>query len=266
MTNIRIEKLALENFKCHRWLELEFGGENATIYGDNAAGKTSVYDAFAWLLYGKDCRGGSPQVRPVNDAGEVADREAVTAVEAVLRVNGERLRLRRVRFDDLYDYYERLGFDFRKESYDDIANEWIPEYRRLEREAPLRTGALDLLTAFWAHKIPQVVLSASETGILHEQLDHLQILHFFWKIYGRGDYHGSEKTELALSIAREYPTVRVLLIGDTDHDAACAKAAGFDCVLMAGGHQSTERLAACGCPIFEAYSELAAHLAAKGAL
>ena len=164
------------------------------------------------------------------------------------------------------DYYERLGFDFRKESYDNIANEWIPEYRRLEREAPLRTGALDLLTAFWAHKIPQAVLSASETGILREQLDHLQILHFFWKIYGRGDYHGSEKTELALSLAREYPTARVLLIGDTDHDAACAKAAGFDCVLMAGGHQNTERLAACGCPIFEAYFELAAHLAAKGAL
>lgn len=164
------------------------------------------------------------------------------------------------------DYYERLGFDFCKESYDDIANEWIPEYRRLEREAPLRAGVLDLLTAFCEHKISQLVLSASETDILCEQLSHLQILHFFDKIYGRNDYHGNDKTELAVSFAKDHKGKRILLIGDTDHDAACAKAAGFDCVLMAGGHQSKERLAGCGYPIFREYSELAAYLAAKGAL
>ena len=57
MTRIQIEQLRLENFKCHRNLELDFGGQNVAIYGDNAAGKTSVYDALTWLLFGKDSAG-----------------------------------------------------------------------------------------------------------------------------------------------------------------------------------------------------------------
>lgn len=50
MTEIKIMRLALENFKCHKALTLEFNGSNASIYGDNASGKTSIYDALTWLL------------------------------------------------------------------------------------------------------------------------------------------------------------------------------------------------------------------------
>ena len=45
MTSIRIKRLALENFKCHKSLTLDFMGGNASVYGDNATGKTSIYDA-----------------------------------------------------------------------------------------------------------------------------------------------------------------------------------------------------------------------------
>lgn len=166
----------------------------------------------------------------------------------------------------IVDYYKRLGFDFSKESYDDIANEWIPEYCRLEKEAPLRKGVRELLSAFAAHGIPQCILSASEAGILKDQLADLGILHFFKKIYGRDDYHATDKTELARSLAREHAGERILLIGDTDHDAACAEAAGFDCVLMTDGHQSDDRLRACSCPVFSSYAELLSHLTAVGAL
>ena len=54
MTEIKIKRLVLENFKCHKSLKLDFEGGNASIYGDNASGKTSVYDALTWLLFGKD--------------------------------------------------------------------------------------------------------------------------------------------------------------------------------------------------------------------
>ena len=53
MTEIRIKQLCLENFKCHKHLQLDFEGGNASIYGDNASGKTSIYDALTWLLFGK---------------------------------------------------------------------------------------------------------------------------------------------------------------------------------------------------------------------
>ena len=98
MTEIRIKRLSLENFKCHDSLTLDFDGGNASIYGDNASGKTSIYDAVTWLLFGKDSAGNGEkniEVKPLGANGEVKDHQAVTAVEAVLDVNGEEVTLRR---------------------------------------------------------------------------------------------------------------------------------------------------------------------------
>ena len=98
MKDIKIKLLALENFKCHRNLVLNFNGENASIYGDNATGKTSVYDALTWLLFGKDSHGNGEkniEIKPLGEDGEVRDHNAITAVEAVLLVNGGEVTLRR---------------------------------------------------------------------------------------------------------------------------------------------------------------------------
>ena len=98
MTEIKIKRLALENFKCHENLKLDFDGGNASIYGDNASGKTSIYDALTWLLFGKDSQGNGEkniEIKPLDASGEVKDHLAVTAVEAVLDVNGEEVSLRR---------------------------------------------------------------------------------------------------------------------------------------------------------------------------
>lgn len=98
MQNIKIKRLSLENFKCHRNLALDFEGGNASIYGDNATGKTSIYDALTWLLFGKDSHGNCEkniEIKPLDENGEVRDHNAITAVEAVLLVNGEETTLRR---------------------------------------------------------------------------------------------------------------------------------------------------------------------------
>ena len=98
MTEIKIKRLELENFKCHKSLKLNFEGGNASIYGDNASGKTSIYDALTWLLFGKDSQGNGEkniEIKPLGADGEVLDHEALTAVEALLDVNGEEVTLRR---------------------------------------------------------------------------------------------------------------------------------------------------------------------------
>ena len=98
MTEIKIKKLSLENFKCHNNLVLDLMGGNASIYGDNATGKTSVYDALTWLLFGKDSHGNGEkniEIKPLDASGEVKDHDALTVVEAVLNVNGEDVTLRR---------------------------------------------------------------------------------------------------------------------------------------------------------------------------
>lgn len=51
---MKLLKLRLQNFKGIKNSEFDFGGINATIYGDNATGKTTVFDSLCWLLFGKD--------------------------------------------------------------------------------------------------------------------------------------------------------------------------------------------------------------------
>lgn len=98
MREIKIVRLELENFKCHRHLRLDFGGRDVTIYGDNATGKTSIYDALTWLLFGKDSTGNGEkniEIKPLDSTGAVVDHQAITSVEAELVAGGEAITLKR---------------------------------------------------------------------------------------------------------------------------------------------------------------------------
>lgn len=98
MREIKINRLGLENFKCHSRLELRFAGRSVSIYGDNATGKTSIYDGLTWLLFGKDSQGNGEKnidIKPLDRSGEVKDHQAITAVEAEFAADGEVITLRR---------------------------------------------------------------------------------------------------------------------------------------------------------------------------
>lgn len=98
MKEIKLISLELNNFKCHKHLKIDFNGQNAAIYGDNATGKTSVYDALMWLLFSKDSQGNGEkniEIKPLGEGGTVKDHDAITSVETVLSINGEQITLRR---------------------------------------------------------------------------------------------------------------------------------------------------------------------------
>lgn len=144
MKKIRIKHLKLENFKCHRYLELNLEGRNASIYGDNATGKTSVYDALTWLLFGKDSAGNGEKnidVKPLDSTGAVADRDAITSVEAALQVAGEVITLKRTyrevwstkrgstkeTYDGNTSEYFVDGVPCKKYAFDDKIKALVPE-------------------------------------------------------------------------------------------------------------------------------------------
>lgn len=52
--NMKLISLMLKNFKGLKNFTFEPKGLSATIYGDNATGKTTVMDAMLWLLFGKN--------------------------------------------------------------------------------------------------------------------------------------------------------------------------------------------------------------------
>lgn len=95
---IRIMALRLHNFKGVRQAEYIFGGRNARIEGPNGSGKSTVFDAFTWLLFGKDHKGqtaASFEIKTIDPAtGKPFPREDHW-VEAVLNVDGQDRVLRR---------------------------------------------------------------------------------------------------------------------------------------------------------------------------
>ena len=96
--DIRLKSIHLENFKCHKSLTITLDGRNSSIYGDNATGKTSVYDALTWLLFGKDSAGNGEkniEIKPLAPDGNVKDHQAITEVEAVILADGEEICLKR---------------------------------------------------------------------------------------------------------------------------------------------------------------------------
>ena len=51
---MKLLKLTLSNFKGIKNFTLNAQGHNADVLGENATGKTTLYDAFLWLLFDKD--------------------------------------------------------------------------------------------------------------------------------------------------------------------------------------------------------------------
>lgn len=51
--NIKLDSLTLTNFKGIKYFATGFE-QQTDIHGDNATGKTTIFDAFTWLLFGKD--------------------------------------------------------------------------------------------------------------------------------------------------------------------------------------------------------------------
>lgn len=88
---IEIKSMDIKNFKGIHSMHLVFHSGMNSLYGENASGKTTVYDALIWLLFDKDSHGNSRfSVKPIGAADGV-----MPEVTAVLSVNGEELQLRK---------------------------------------------------------------------------------------------------------------------------------------------------------------------------
>lgn len=97
MQKIELLKLNLKNFKGIEDFSLVVNGKNAEIRGRNGAGKTTIFDAFTWLLFGKDSKNRTDfEIKTLDKDGNVKQHGIEHSVEAVLSVNGEVLTLKRV--------------------------------------------------------------------------------------------------------------------------------------------------------------------------
>ncbi|HAP4189188.1 TPA: AAA family ATPase [Enterococcus faecalis] len=99
MKNISLKSIRIHNFKGISDLMIEPNGKSIDIFGDNDAGKTTIYDAFLWCLFNKDSKERTKiQWRPLDENSEPI-RGKQTSVTVVLTINGQAKEFEKVRGD-----------------------------------------------------------------------------------------------------------------------------------------------------------------------
>jgi DNA repair exonuclease SbcCD ATPase subunit len=93
---ITLERLSLHNFKVQREFTLNTAGRSVNIFGDNGTGKTTVADAFMWLLFDKNTQDRADfEIKTLQPDG--APLHGLDhSVEGAFSVNNESLTLKKV--------------------------------------------------------------------------------------------------------------------------------------------------------------------------
>lgn len=157
-------------------------------------------------------------------------------------------------------YYKAAGFDFGKEDFSVLADEWAELYREKTAGCGLCDGVKEALDFFADRQIPQIILSATERTMLTKQLRSLGISDFFEETLALDNLYAFSKVELGKTWVKRVSPKKALFLGDTLHDCETATAMGVDCALIATGHQSRERLLSAGVPVYGGISELIAQI------
>lgn len=116
---IKLNWLHLKNFKGIKDFKLVADGKNISVFADNGKGKTTLMDAFLWLLFNKDSNDSTNfTVKPQDSLGQDI-HHLQTEVEAELLIDGKPLKLKKMQEEK---WVKRQGatervFDGHKTSY-----------------------------------------------------------------------------------------------------------------------------------------------------
>jgi len=156
------------------------------------------------------------------------------------------------------DYYQKLGFDFEKKSFEIVGTEFITKYNDKHFSCMLHEGIKDLLLKLNEKKYKQFVLSAREKTKLAEDLKQYDIYKLFIDIAGLNDHYANGKVGIGKKMMETHNITakNCLLIGDTLHDAEVAAELNIDCLLIANGHQTYEKLKQAKVSVLQSIADL----------
>ena len=148
-------------------------------------------------------------------------------------------------------FYTTLGVDLAHEDWDQICH----DFHAFIGQEPqsLRSEALAALTFAREAGIGQSLLSALREDLLRRDTTHYGVAAFMDAIFGVDNLDGATKLsrgrELLTSLKARATDLTFYFVGDTLHDVEVAQALGARCILVDGGHQAAERLAAAHVPV-----------------
>ncbi len=156
------------------------------------------------------------------------------------------------------NYYRKLGFDFSKESFEDLSDEFMANYNRNSNRCTLQSGAKRVLFKISKSGANQSILSAMKHDNLLELVESCGVKNFFTEIVGLDNTHARSKVMTGKQwIAKsKLKHSEVLFVGDTIHDYDVSKVMGVDCVLIPSGHNTRDRLQRKSVPVVRSLDDI----------
>jgi len=158
------------------------------------------------------------------------------------------------------NYYAKAGFNFDEYSFEEVGKQWMDEYETRKGETFLFEGTKDVLDYISSLGSGQSVLSAYSLHTLIEMINNYGLTKYFKNVTGLDHIYATGKLDIGRELIKKInaPLKKMVLIGDTIHDHEVASELGIQCILIANGHQSRERLISSGFPVLNDIRELIA--------
>ena len=124
MKQIVLKSIRMQNFKKFTDKTIEFGSKVTSIFGQNYRGKSSIADAFSWVMFNKSSTGNTEgsQFRPRRyDENGVNIDHVDVVVEMLLLVDGEELKIKKTQRQEWVRHH---GDDFESYTGDKTEYEW----------------------------------------------------------------------------------------------------------------------------------------------
>ncbi|MDH5737197.1 MAG: HAD hydrolase-like protein [Gammaproteobacteria bacterium] len=164
------------------------------------------------------------------------------------------------RYRNIFDfpvkaYYDRLGFDYNRTSFESLCHLFVEKYMTNFHQCAPFPHIENWLQEGRSTCDCQSILSATDQQSLDTMIDHFDMAELFDFVCGTGNRLAQSKTDQGTLLMSKAGFARsdTLLIGDTLHDAEVAQSLGIDVVLVTHGHHSPEKLGKAGVPLLPLY-------------
>ena len=171
------------------------------------------------------------------------------------------------RYREIFDFpviecYRLAGFDFDKYPFEELADEFTGMYEEKFDTCSLRMGVAETIKYLHGKGYEQSILTAGREKHIIREIKAFGLNKYISELTGLNNNKAESKVFLAEKHMSKIKVEAkdILFIGDTTHDYLVAEEIGCDCVLLAGGHQSIERLRAVNEKVAETPEEIKDYL------
>lgn len=142
------------------------------------------------------------------------------------------------------NYYKKIGFDFDKIDYDDVANDFIAYYEERFKENKLFPNVIKTLERAKEERYILIILTASYIKLIEKQLSFYNIKDYFKDVLAQDNKYALSKTQIMLNYLKNnnIDPKLCIYIGDTTHDIEVAKQCNIQPISFYNGHNSYKKL------------------------